>query len=207
MVNRKINKDKVITFIFIIIGISIIFILGIKVYLDFFKDKEVNNELKRLDLYGYTLDKTDTELYKEYFYELESVLNSKEIDYNEYAELLSKLYIIDFYTLNNKISSTDIGSLEFVHPDVESNFKLKAKDTLYKDIKVNYDGKREQELPEVKSITLSDKINDLYVYDNTEYESYKIKCTWTYVKDLGYENESNLIIIKDGTKLYIVESD
>lgn len=206
MTNKKFNKDKLITFIFIVIGVIILFLLGAKIYLDFF-DNTTTKELKKLELYGYTLDDNDISLYKESFGELENILNAQEIDYSRYAELLSKLYIIDFYTLSNKISSTDIGALEFIHPDIVDNFKLNAKNTIYKSVKVNFNGKRIQELPEVNSVSIENIDNAKYMYDKTEYDAYKIKCSWTYLKDLGYETEANLTIIKDGSKLYVVEED
>ena len=46
---------------------------------------------------------------KNAFKELEIVLNEDHIDYSKYAELLSELFVIDVFTLNNKLASTDIG--------------------------------------------------------------------------------------------------
>ena len=43
------------------------------------------------------------EIYKTYFKELSKVLNEKTIDYTEYAKLISKLFVIDLYTLDNKL--------------------------------------------------------------------------------------------------------
>lgn len=208
MKSEDLIKDRLIIITFILIGIMILAVLGSKIYVDFFKNSVTqNSELARLDLYGYTLDKNDTDLYKNNFKELEDALAEKNINYEKYVSLLSKLYIIDFYTLNNKLSSTDIGSLEFIYPDIEDNFKLKAKDTLYKYIEVNFDGKRKQELPEVKEVTIGDIIKSSYTYKDKSYEAYKINCNWTYLKDLGYQTSTTLTIIKDGTKLYIVESE
>lgn len=208
MQNKSLNKDKLIIIFFVLVGIMIFAVLGSKIYVDFFKNSvSQNSELARLDLYGYTLDKSDTDLYKNNFKELEDALSEKNINYEKYASLLSKLYIIDFYTLNNKISSTDIGALEFIYPEAEDNFKLKAKDTLYKYIEVNFDVKRKQELPEVKEVTIGDVIESSYTYKDKTYEAYKINCNWSYLKDLGYQNSATLTIIKDGTKLYIVESE
>lgn len=208
MQNKSLNQDKLIIIAFVLVGIMILTVLGFKIYVDFFKNNiSQNSELARLDLYGYTLDKSDIDIYKQNFKELEDTLSEKNINYEEYADLLVKLYIIDFYTLDNKISSTDIGALEFVYPDAEDNFKLKAKDTIYKYIEVNFDGKRKQELPEVKEVTTEEVIESSYIYKDKSYEAYKISCNWTYVKDLGYQTSATLTIIKDGTKLYIVESE
>lgn len=208
MQNKELNKDKIIVIAFILVGIMILSVLGSKIYVDFFKSNvNVNSELARLDLYGYSLDKNDTEIYKKYFNELEDVLSEKSINYKKYAELLSKLYIIDFYNLDNKLSSTDIGALEFIYPDAEDNFKLKAKDTIYKYVEVNFDGKRNQELPEVEDVTLGNIIDSSYTYKDKDYDAYKVECTWTYKEDLGYQTTATLTIIKDATKLYIVESE
>lgn len=208
MKSKKLNKDKLITFLFVIFGVAFISLLAFRIYEDFYKkNSNITVQLAKLELYGYILDKSDTKLYKQYFGELEEVLKSKNINYKTYAELLSKLYIVDFYTLNNKMSSTDIGSLEFVHPDIVDNFKLKAKDTVYKYIKVNYDGKREQSLPEVKSVKIKKIIDTEYVYNEKIYDGYQIECSWTYEEDLGYQTKSLITVIKDGTKLYVSESN
>lgn len=204
---RKINKDKLITFIFIIIGIVLLFIIGCKVYGDFFNKENVSKPIKRLDLYGYSLEKDDTDLYKKNFNELKEILNSKEINFEKYAELLAYLYVIDFYTLSNKISSTDVGSLEFILPSLKENFKLNASDTMYKYIEVNFNGKRTQKLPEVSEISMEEIEEIVYIVDKKEYDGYKIKCIWKYHEDLGYETTSEIKIIKDSSKLYIVESD
>lgn len=203
----KLNKDKLIGLFLFLIGLVIVGVIGYKVYLDFFQEKEEEVTIQRLELYGYSLEKSDKDIYKKYYEELTKVLNDKEIDYKKYSELLGKLYIIDFYTLNNKLSSTDIGALEFVHPDAISNFKLKASDTMYKYIEVNFDGKREQTLPEVSDVTLVSNEEGTKKLKEIEYPSYKIKYTWEYIEDLGYEKETTIEIIKDGTKLFVVGSD
>lgn len=202
---KKINKDKIITFALIVIGALIIGTILMKAYSDFFKESD-NKTVEKLELYGYSLEKNDTEAYKKTFKELRTVLNSEKPNYETYAELLGSLYIIDFYTLTNKLSSTDIGSLEFVYPAALDNFKLKASDTLYKYVEVNFDGKRTQELPEVSEVTLINSEDIVKLVGDNEYEGYKLKYTWTYVKDLGYETEAEIIIIRDETKLYVVES-
>ena len=207
MRNKILNKDKLVTFLFMLIGIVIIGIIGYKIYMDFFNDADNNKTIKRLELYGYSLEKDDTELYKKYFNSLTEVLNGEEINYEKYAELLGSLYIVDFYTLSNKLSSTDVGSLEFVHPDIVDNFKLKATDTVYKYIEVNFDNKREQSLPEVSNVEIVNNEDAVYALNEKEYDAYKISYSWSYIEDLDYETTCELTIIKDGSKLYVVESD
>ena len=113
MKKSKVNKVIV---IFIIVGIVLFGFLGYKVKNDFFKGS-VHRKVDSIDFYGYTLSKNDTEVYKSNFKELSKVLNEKQINYTDYDKLISKLFVIDLYNLDNKLASTDIGGLEFLHKD------------------------------------------------------------------------------------------
>jgi len=202
------NKlDTIITISFIILGIVIFSYIGYVVYNDFFKKVEEDVVIKNLELYGYSLQESDTELYKSEFDNLSNTLNKETIDFEEYAKCISKLYVIDFYSLSNKVSNTDIGGLEFIYPEIKDNFKLKAKDTIYKYIEVNYNGKREQKLPEVSEVNVEEVTESKYKIGEEEFDSYVVKTRWQYVEDLGYQTSAKLTIIKDSSKLYIVESE
>lgn len=202
----KKNKGRGVIVIFIIVGIILFGYLGYRVKNDFFKGSE-RKKLDSIELYGYTLSKNDTEIYKTYFKELSKVLNEKTIDYTEYAKLISKLFVIDLYTLDNKLASTDIGGLEFLHKDLKDNFKENMGSTLYNFVESNIDGKRTQELPIVKDINVSDVFETKYTYNKTEYDAYIVSTDITYEKDLGYPKSMKLTIIKDNNILYIVKGE
>lgn len=202
----KKNKGRGIIVIFIIVGIILFGYLGYRVKNDFFKGSE-RKKLDSIELYGYTLSKNDTEIYKTYFKELSKVLNEKTIDYTEYAKLISKLFVIDLYTLDNKLASTDIGGLEFLHKDLKDNFKENMGSTLYNFVESNIDGKRTQELPIVKDVNVSDVFETKYTYNKTEYDAYIVSTDITYEKDLGYPKSMKLTIIKDNNILYIVKGE
>ena len=193
--------------LFVVVGLIILGIVGFKVYNDFFKDNSINKKVVSLDLYGYTLSKNDTSLYKDNFKALEKTLNETPVNYEEYAKLLSKLFIIDVYTLNNKLSSTDIGGLEFLYKPLKENFKENMGDTLYKSVQVNLDGKRTQNLPEVTSIEVTDVFPTKYTYNKTEFEAYLVTLKWEYKQDLGYQKSMKLTLIKDGIFLYVVKGE
>ncbi len=202
----KKNKGRGVIVIFIIVGIILFGYLGYRVKNDFFKGSE-RKKLDSIELYGYTLSKNDTEIYKTYFKELSKVLNEKTIDYTEYAKLISKLFVIDLYTLDNKLASTDIGGLEFLHKDLKDNFKENMGSTLYNFVESNIDGKRTQELPIVKDVNVSDVFETKYTYNKTEYDAYIVSTDITYEKDLGYPKSMKLTIIKDNNVLYIVKGE
>lgn len=202
----KKNKGIGVIIIFIIVGILLFGYLGYRVKNDFFKGSE-RKKLDSIGLYGYTLSKNDIDIYKTYFKELSKVLNEKTIDYNEYAKLISKLFVIDLYTLDNKLASTDIGGLEFLHNDLKDNFKENMGSTLYNFVESNIDGKRTQELPIVKDVEVSDVFETKYTYNETEYDAYIVSTNITYEKDLGYPKNMKLTIIKDNNILHIVKGE
>ncbi len=205
------KKDLTIIIIFIVIGVLIFGFLGYKIKTDFKTEKkeEVVKEktLRNLELYGYTLSENDTELYKSVFKDLEAALNEEPINYQDYAKLASELFIIDVYTLNNKISSTDIGGNEFLHKDLKSNFNENMGLSLYRNIQSNIDGKREQQLPEVSKIEATDVTEGKYNYDGVDYDAYTVTLNWEYVVDMGYQNSMKVTLIKENDLLYVVKGE
>lgn len=192
---------------FILLGIIILCVVGYFGYNYFFKNDSVSvkvvNEIKD---YGYQLRDTDTELYKKYYNELKNVLKQKSIDEEKYASLISELFIIDFYTLNNKITNKDIGGEQFVSSLILDNFDLNASSTIYKYIESNLYGKRSQVLPIVKSVTVDSVSQESFKYnDTTDKYAYTVKLTWTYEEDLSYPTTATLVLIHEGSKLSIVE--
>lgn len=193
--------------IFILVGIVLFLILGIKVYKDFMIDSSPNKQISYIDIYGYSLAKNDTDLYKVKFKELKSVLDTNPIDYNNYAKLISELFVIDVFTLDNKLASTDIGGLEFLHKDLKENFQENMGYSLYKFVESNLDGKREQELPIVKEIKESSIFETKYTYNDKEYDAYLVTVSWDYEVDMKYQNKIKLTLIKDNNKLFIVKGE
>ena len=202
--DKKTNSKIIL--LFIVVGIILFSVLFIKVYNDFIKDNSAQKQISSIEYYGYTLNSNDTDLYKSYYKELDKVLKEKQVDYRSYASLLSKLFIVDVYSLNNKLASTDIGGLEFIHPDLKENFKENMSETLYKYVESNIDGKRTQELPIVKEIKVDNVFETKYTYNDTEYDAYLVNANWTYEKDLGYQTSSKLTVIKVNNILYVVAS-
>lgn len=205
---KVLNKNKLFYFVMISLILVVIIVIGVKFTLEFLvkDDKSVvtKKELDSLELYGYTLDDYDSDLYKEYFNDLKGTLNSKEVNYEDYAKEIVKLFVSDFYTLDNKLTSSDIGGVEFIPSDMVENFKMHAGDTMYNHVKTNIYGDRVQKLPIVKSVEVTNIENITYTYKDKEYSAYKVSARWEYQEDLGYKNNEIFTLIKDNNKLYIV---
>lgn len=205
---KVLNKNKLFYFVMISLILIVIIVIGVKFTFEFLvkDDKNVvtKKELDSLELYGYTLDDYDSALYKEYFNDLKSTLNSEEVNYEDYAKEIVKLFVSDFYTLDNKLTSSDIGGVEFIPSDMVENFKMHAGDTMYNHVKTNIYGDRVQELPIVKRVDVTNLESITYTYKDKEYSGYKVSASWEYQEDLGYKNSEIFTLIKDNNKLYIV---
>ena len=151
MKQRNIIITLILVTVILVGGGSIVFLLS-RGTDESTEPKVTVTELDNIEDYGYRLEDRDTALYKENFNLLAEELKKEEVSFEEYAKLLSKLYVMDLYTISNKINQYDVGSLDFVSPDVRENFEKKVKDTIYKYVEDNTYGKRSQEMPEVKSI-------------------------------------------------------
>lgn len=151
--------------------------------------------------FDYTLDKDNTNLMKENFKELKDILANDNINYEDYAKTLAKLFIIDLYTIDNKKSMYDVGSLEYVYD--KENFKTRCQNTLYKGLN-DKSTRKNNEYPIVESINIDSFENGEFTYNDNKYESYEITLSWDYKKDLGYDKKGKVTIIKIEDKLYVV---
>ena len=191
-----------------IVFLLFVVVLGIVLF-NFYTAKKNNANKKQekdcISNYGYHLYSNSTKNYESLFFELKKVLSSDLIDEEKYVSIISKMFIIDFYTLNNKISNFDIGGVDFLHDSIAENFKLKAKETIYKYVKNDIYGRRNQQLPEVNEVIISDIITKpLNNGDYKDNNAYYVTVNWTYQKDLGYDTSKSMIFIHDGNKLSLI---
>lgn len=166
----------------------------------------VIKEIDNIEKFGYVLYDNKSELYKTYFEQLKETLNQEEVNESKYAEILATLFVVDFYSLNNKVTNTDVGGLDFIHEQALETFRLKAQDTIYKYIESNVYGDRKQKLPEVKNVTVVNIEQTKFESDVVSDElAYTVNLTIEYVEDLKYPKEVKLTIVHVEEKLYIVE--
>lgn len=203
------KKDKLKRIMLLTLFILLI-ILVLVIYFKFFKkeQKEIkeNKVVDTIKNYDYHLKEEDSKLTSTLFNELDKVLSDEEINEEEYAKLISQLFVIDFYTLNNKLSNTDIGGIQYIHPDIKDNFIIKAENTVYKYVKSNIYRNRTQELPIITNTIIEDiKVTDYTSKTYKDNNSYQIKIKVEYQKDLKYPTEIELKLIHKDKKLYIIE--
>ena len=202
-------KKKTKRAVLIILLITLV-VIGVLAYKHFatkpeVKEAKVVNEIKE---YGYKLKDNKPAAYKKMFAELKEILEAKEVDEEAYAKKLTEMFVYDFYSLDDKVSKTDIGGVDFVHKDILENFLQNAQDTYYKYVENNIYNNRKQSLPVVDKITLGEVKQEAFAYgDKTDEKAYIIKANWSYTKSdfSDYQKEGTLIFVHDGKKLYLVE--
>lgn len=189
--------------------LAVILLIGVLLGLFYFKTRpklQVITVSSEINGYNYILESNTTRIFKKYYKELEEELKDNKIDEKNYASLIAKLFIIDYYTLNNKITNKNIGGVQFIHSNLKDSFITNASNTIYKYVESNLYGNRKQKLPEVNDVEIK-KITEIK-YENNNYKDdggYEIVVKVGYVKDFDYPKEVTLTIIHEQNKLVIVE--
>lgn len=193
-------------FILIILFMILIYSVGGIYYIKYvYKDNNepVVKNLSEIEGYPYSLKSNASKLYIDEFNILKDNL---ENNYNEeeYIKSISKLYIIDLYSLKNKLNKYDI-NVDFIYPDIVSNYRLNIENTLYKYLENNSDGNRNQELPVVSNVIIDEILDEKYSLNKENVPCKKVKVTIEYENDLGYDKSGTITLVKQDKYYYIVE--
>ena len=197
-------RTGILIIIFLLLAIGAAY-LSSKYFFNNFKKKKYTVVVDNINNYGYTLDKRDTKLMENKFDELKKVLKSKDVDFKIYSELIAQLYVIDLYTIDNKVNKYDVPCLEYLFPDQVEKFKSMIKWEFYSKIEDNSDKKRTQELPVVKDISVTNTEDTTYDINGESKTGYLITLEWTYEKDLGYDKKAMVTTVIDDNKVYVVK--
>ena len=206
----------------LLILLSAILAIGLLAYLKYSKtDVKTVKTIDKIKGYGYVLKESKPKEYKKMFYELKDILSKDKVDKEKYAKQISKMFIYDFYSLDDKLAKTDVGGPDFVYPSVLENFMLNAESTYYKYLESNVYKNRKQVLPKVTNIKIESIDEEEFEYSeitdpNTDKEkeeekldekAYIVEISWDYTdtKFDDYQKEATLTIVHKGKKLYIAE--
>ena len=208
MKKRRVKKRIfLVLFLLALVGFCLIYFLGFGKK----KDQPVAKEIEVIDTidnFDYTLNDNETEYYNSVFNELKGLLSSDDYENRDYAVLVGKLFLIDFYDLNNKVMKSDVGGTQFVYAPYREDFEKGAMDTVYNSVQSNVYGDRKQELPIVKSVENTDLELKLFEYNgDIDYDAYYLNMSITYETDLGYPNQVLLVLIHNGDKLEIAKME
>ena len=158
-------------------------------------------EIKVLDEvkdYGYKISDRDTKYYKEEFAKMKKIINADPVDTKQYAEYVARMFVNDLYTMSTKVNKYDVGGIEYYHKGDLDDYTKSVMDTLYKTMLDDTYGTREQKLPEVNNVETISVEETTYDVDGKTLEGYKVKLKWTYVNDMGYDNQGTVVVVPEG---------
>lgn len=205
----KLKKSikKVIIVIVIIIALIAIIFIGKKLLpqKENIKEPKVLNTINE---YNYVLKDNKSKKYQANFKELSKILSEENVDEVAYVNKITEMFIMDFYSLIDKTSKTDVGGVDIVYPDILENFLKNAENTFYKYVESNIYNNRNQKLPEVEKVTINSTEVIPFTYGTTtDDNAYEVKASWNYTTTdfSDYQQEATLVFIHQDKKLYLVE--
>lgn len=169
------------------------------------KEVKVEKEIKE---YGYVLKDSKSKKYKELFYKLADVLEEDPVNEEKYVKLISRMFLLDFYSLDEKLAKTDVGGVDFIHSAAVTDFLEEAEDTVYKYIESDLYNQRKQELPTVSDVKIESVEQEEFAYgEEVDDKAYVVKATLTYKgDDMGYPTEATLKFVHEKSKISLVEA-
>lgn len=207
MKKRKVKKKVwvfLIGFLVLVLGFVLVYFLVVNKNDGGTKAKVID----KIEGYGYTLESNKCKRYKELFKELANVLESDNVDEDKYARIISEMFAVDFYDLDSKSSKNDVGGYVFVYEKSRDNFVLKASDTVYKYVEVNFSNDRKQELPSVVNSSVKEVTRGKYSKNKIKDDNtYVVVVNLEYKKDLGYPDEVKVKLLHNGKKLEVYEME
>ena len=208
--NVKIKKVNVLIVILVIILVALLITIGVLAKNILKKDKKTAEPevVDKIGSYGYYLTDRSTSYFKELYEELKALVRKDNFDEKEYASLIAKMFVADFYDLDSKASKSDVGGVQFVYDKFQDTFVKFASDSngIYYYVKSDLYGDRKQTLPKVKSVEVTSVKNTKFT--NKKYvdeKAYEVKTKVTYATDLGYPKSVKVVLVHNGKKLEVVE--
>lgn len=161
-----------------------------------------------IDDFEYELSDNKTKYYVGLFDDLKNLLKDYDSEEEEYALLISKLFLSDFYDLDSKVMQSDIGGTQFVYSSYREDFESGAIDNVYKYVESNVYGDRKQSLPSVKSVDKVSIEQKSFEYgDEIDFDAYYVTLNINYEKNLDYPTEVLIVLIHNEDKLEVAKME
>lgn len=180
---RKINLFKTIRNLVVLSALVIASLFFVN-YLNK-EETDLINVIGTIDAYSYELREEDSEYQKEIFFKLKEVMSLEDVNDEEYAKYLGKLFLVDFYTMDTKLNNQDIGGVKFIYSKFQESFVMYSRDEIYAHVESRLNRNRNQILP---------------IVDNVSMTNIEMDDDSTYIIDyeLSYQNSNRLEVKPPG---------
>ncbi len=205
---KKIKVNGVLSLMLIITAICIVAAFGFNIYRvmssntgsgDTVETDTVDNEYSN-DYYS--IGNNPTDINKTYFKELNKALDGETLtddNGNSYsgdeaiAETVVKNFICQYYTWTNKDGNYDIGGMQYIYTEKQSDFETYTLYNFYEDMDLYLSQDGRDSLIQVKDVTINSvsKVDDYtvtYTDENSTEQSVALSCidvnaSWNYESD------------------------
>lgn len=154
----------------------------------------------------YTIGNNPTKIDKKYFKELNKAV--KDNDQATIATALVKCFVSEYYTWTNKDGTYDIGGIQYIYTDRQSDFESYTRNEVYADMDLYISQMGRDKLMQVKEVTADDAVSagqvtlktsaakvqetagpystadpsaaDSAAADEATYDAYTVHAEWTY---------------------------
>ena len=143
----------------------------------------------------YQLSDVATDYQKEVFEELVTAQDAykakdTELTKEEYATLVVKNFIADFYTLSNKTGRNDVGGIQFIAQEMKSTFRKQAIDRFYENLDFYLNDYEAASLITVNDVTILDvNLNDTLETEDEVIDCISVEASWEYELSSSFEVE------------------
>ncbi len=200
---RKLKSWPItLTFFLVVFGILIYCVIDIKSSLLNKKGSTKVQVLDKMDDYDYLLNENDPKYFKSLFKLLKKELEKDPVNEENYASLISQLFIVDFFSLDSAINKNDIGGEQFVYKDYRPTFLKFAKDGIYKYVENNIYKNRKQQLPIVSKVEITDVKSASYTSNSgvNDESAFYVSVKISYEVDMQYQTVATLTLVHNDNK-------
>ena len=113
-----------------------------------------------------------------------------ELTKEEYATLVVKNFIADFYTWSNKTGRNDVGGVQFIAEEMRSTFRKQAIDGFYENLYFYLNDYEATSLITVNDVTILDvNLNDTLKTEDEVIDCISVQASWQYELSSSVEIE------------------
>lgn len=132
----------------------------------------------------YSIGNNATEINKEYFLELNDAIDAG--DSALIAQDVVKCFVTEYYTWTNKDGNYDVGGMQYIYTDRQSDFSSYSRDNFYAEMD-NYLAQNDRSsLMQVKEVTITSCTESAAITvmnasgEQVSYSGYSVSASWTY---------------------------
>ncbi len=203
MVNKKLVK-----ILFLLLTLMMIILAGLEVKNIMDSSNKTKQVSDTKEIGPYTVSVKQNDLEKEVEKDLEAALKSKKR--NDILREVSRYFVADYFSLNDKKSVNDIGGLGFVLKNNITSFKTNAINSYYGDIPVFQEVYGVDNLPVVVEASTKKPqkydINQLKIRKNDDFKAvsaYSVVVNWKYEENEALTDKN----IVNSVKIVFVKAD